>query len=373
MAQLSNVGPNVNQQRYVWYRNGWKQKPVRFDLINPLAQHQLRTVVAEIVGTWYSNPSVAEDQGLIALMQWTSGGHETYDESKRAMNRALAKFDDKIGPQSSLGVAIATWSEAHSMLTNRMIQLAGAARSLFVKRRLDWFVEDLGVKRLPKHKSLTRVKSRECAGLWLEYWFGWSASVGDIYAAVDVLQQQVPSFQIDGKGFAKRSYARWDNPGNGYFTREGGQIRIHAKVGAEVFVTNPNLYLANSLGLINPATVALDLIPFSWLVNWFVNINQFVNSWSKYLGLELRNPYHTIYCVLENGERWSGYSHIPTKTFHWNRTNSHGYCVKRRTGIPGVSLIFTSINRLSWTRAATAASLLVSLFINDRKPKGLKA
>lgn len=58
---------------------------------------------------------------------------------------------------------------------------------------------------------------------------------------------------------------------------------------AGVVVTNPNLWLGNKLGLINPLSVAWDLVPWSFVANMFVNIGQLLGSLTDLAGLSLRD------------------------------------------------------------------------------------
>jgi len=67
---------------------------------------------------------------------------------------------------------------------------------------------------------------------------------------------------------------------------EGSAVaRLRASYSAEVKVTNPNLFLLNKLGLINPAIVLWDLVPWSFLINRVINIPSFLESFTANVGL----------------------------------------------------------------------------------------
>jgi hypothetical protein len=51
------------------------------------------------------------------------------------------------------------------------------------------------------------------------------------------------------------------------------------------------LYLLSQLGLANPAAVAWELVPFSFVVDWFTDAGTFINSFTDFLGCSVTNSY----------------------------------------------------------------------------------
>jgi len=62
---------------------------------------------------------------------------------------------------------------------------------------------------------------------------------------------------------------------------------VKSTVAAQVVISNPNLWLLNRLGLINPVGVLWDAIPWSFLVGAFVNVNAMINSLTNEVGLNI--------------------------------------------------------------------------------------
>jgi hypothetical protein len=62
-----------------------------------------------------------------------------------------------------------------------------------------------------------------------------------------------------------------------------------ACLSGRVVVTNPNLFLANRLGLLNLPGVAWDLIPWSFVVNMVTNAAQMINSVTDFIGVACDN------------------------------------------------------------------------------------
>lgn len=124
---------------------------------------------------------------------------------------------------------------------------------------------------------------------------------------------------------------------------------------ADVRVTNPNLLLASRLGLTNPASIAWELVPFSFVVDWFGTVGEFLASWTDFDGLEFIQPMTTI--------MWkSSVDDYQKYLMPWDPPVSktiERFELKRTTGIAGPSILVRSYKPLSASRGLTAASLLV--------------
>lgn len=144
-----------------------------------------------------------------------------------------------------------------------------------------------------------------------------------------------------------------------------------AATGAEVAVSNPNLWLANQLGLINPGTIALELVPFSFVFGWFVNLEQVISSMTDLYGLTLSNgwkslAFNGVYQMTYYGQyKWSELVNgVPTTIIGAPHTRSFGQVVstmKRDLGLLRPVLHIAPLKAPHWRRAATAVSLLVLL------------
>lgn len=68
-----------------------------------------------------------------------------------------------------------------------------------------------------------------------------------------------------------------------------GNMTMRCNRSTQVEVSNPNLWLAERAGLLNIGSVAWDLVPWSFLLNMFVNLNQLVQSITDFVGLNFPN------------------------------------------------------------------------------------
>lgn len=266
-----------------------------------------------------------------------------------ASNKAYEKFISKMHESVSLGMALAERREAVSMIAKRCNDIADAYRAL---RRGDFkkFLARLDVPPKKRHRGLVQVRSKQVSALWLEYWFGWSPFVNDIYTGIQLLDSPYPSSRVTGAGVdhltQTTGFQRYD-------------MTAIVKCGAYVSVDNEMLYRANQFGVVNPALVAWELVPFSFLVDWFVPVGNYLRSYTDFVGLSIRDPY-TTYFLKGKGSYGSYYGEVLY-------ASADATYIERLLGLPGPVITLNLPNGLSVTRGATAISLVISLFLNDRK------
>lgn len=188
----------------------------------------------------------------------------------------------------------------------------------------------------------------------MEYQFFWAPTVDDIYATADILQQEIEPLYIKSHGVGKRDEVLYPlDAANRVEVRMKATVRI----GGKVAVQNPNLWLANQLGLVNPALWAYEAVTLSFVANWFVNISDFLGNLTRYAGLSFTDTWHTI-------------SHRETREWQWSdsRANPPWFVsgrnsslrVERKTGLPpGPALQLRAPWQLQPKRAAVAVSLLI--------------
>jgi hypothetical protein len=255
---------------------------------------------------------------------------------------------------------VVNWRERQQsldMIEKRANQLLSFATA--VKRRdFNGIKRSLGIVKITK-----KAEAKRAADLFLEFHFGWDPLIQDIGNAVEILQSPLRDKPVKARGKAIREnivFTRdYGSIVNGHYTsHQSAFIRAitQVTVSATVKVTNPNLYRANQLGFLNPATVAWELVPFSFVVDWFVPVGDFLNSFTEYCGLDFKDPcyFETVKTPAWSSQSW--YDPTPGKFASQTFT---GFWGKRILGIPSVNLNHRRYSGLSPTRAATAISLLL--------------
>lgn len=278
-----------------------------FTLGTPVTKTERRVSPDGYVSYFYSNTSTSNKTGKVILKRQTnhsltrasvkrneryawadawglnSPGAETaypltFNEVKEQTTQiALAKFNGKLRRgDANLGVTIAQWGQANEMITHRLSQVAG-----LLGRR----VKSLERKRPPKGYGASTHADQV-----LEVEFGWKPLFQDMHAAMyTVCQDGIPPTYLVGRHKQVINVA-----GEPVMLPRGWRSDSYlgtcqSCIAADVAVSNPNLWLLNRLGLINPLGVLWDAIPWSFLVNAFVNVNAMISSLTNEVGLDVRN------------------------------------------------------------------------------------
>jgi hypothetical protein len=248
--------------------------------------------------------------------------------------KAFNKFKDKIGANASLGVSLAESRQSLGMVTNRLLQLARFTNSLRKGRFRDAAVA-LGVQDSPqwkrlnrslgknslKYRTLSKIRnlpdsrpgvlrkgSKHFANNFLEFHFGWKPAIQDIYDTLEVLEKPVKGAMIKASAKLKlpaRSKEVINTSSDSGYRQTDQTWAQTVTLQAEVAVSNANFASLQQVGLINPATVIWETIPFSFVLDWFVNVGDFLDSFTAFAGLTLKNQQRTVYT--EFLEQWSEY------------------------------------------------------------------
>lgn len=132
-----------------------------------------------------------------------------------------------------------------------------------------------------------------------------------------------------------------------------GYVRV--TYGAQVRIENPNLWLAERAGLVNPLAVAWDIVPWSFVINMFTNVGSIVNSITDFAGIQFIDASRT-----ETHATSRRYNITTTYPGTGTRGGAAVARYKERT-LEGPTLpigLTFRIPDLTWSNAAMAASLM---------------
>lgn len=280
-----------------------------------------------------------------------TGVLQTYRESdfENAHSKAYDDLKASLGDSSQLAASLAEWrSSANSINDNaqQLLMLAIAVR----KRQWKAIPVILGKKR--RSQKWHRRLPTEFANRWLEYSFGWKPLIQDIWNALDVLQRPPPPQVVRGRGTSRGQWIfKGPVPNRETFVC---QSVVRVQLIGDVEVSNPNLWLLNQLGLINPASVAWELVPWSFVVDWFTNLGQVIGSVTDFAGLTLSDTATTV----------TGYT---TTSYTWVEPNGSLYDyfvgsnlqVARTSGFQSPAIYIKPFHGFSVARGANALSLAI--------------
>lgn len=196
------------------------------------------------------------------------------------------------------------------------------------------------------------------ANRWLEYQYGWKPLMGSIHDLGGRLQGQLKYPLI----LSAKSTARFDHSvqrkdqGYDFSAEESGSVttRYWARV------TNNLSAQVEAAGLINPASIAWELVPFSFVVDWFVPVGNVLDAMTATMGLEFvagcRNHRMTSHRKwYGNGGRNDIISdgHLATEFFDFQRSVLGGFQPPR---------LYGNENPFSTTHALNALALIRGLW-----------
>nr|UUW21418.1 MAG: maturation protein [Sanya fiers-like virus 52] len=270
-------------------------------------------------------------------------------------NRCYDKAKSKMSDRAEMGVALLELTKSLDMVEKRALQLYRFTRAI---KRMEFrnaayylgYTFDGGEV---WRKSPKPSRTKTAASNWLEYSYGWAPMVSDIGNAIDVLQSPVKTTHVSVSavdGAYPTIYSGNPSPGQYFNTKRWDISKRAVRMGFEVSVTNPNLWLANQLGFINPASVAWELVPYSFVLDWFANINQVIAASTDFYGLTIKNAYTSRYIggTMKSywGSPWYGFSDF----VFWK--------MRRDLGLISPVLSLKPSWLTGWARAANAVSLL---------------
>ena len=222
--------------------------------------------------------------------QRDDGIFEGVSEARSFAGPAYASAYDRLmtrargSKQAQLAITLATSRQSLAMVATRASQLARAISAV----RRGWLVdaaEILGKGYTSRARKLS--KRRSAADNWLELNFGWAPLYGDIHAAVEALASTPESFRINASGKQLVQDQSWSGKYPGYKIGFDAVMLKTIRLSGQMTSVNPDTLLLSQLGLVNPAAVAWDLVPFSFVVDWFIPVNKFINSMTADLGITL--------------------------------------------------------------------------------------
>lgn len=258
----------------------------------PLVYH---SVVGELVN-WYSCSTIWKPQfSDCEAYKIANAANWTNSDVVPVYNKAYAKLVGKLkSDQAELGASLGEYRQTVGMVEDRASQLVDLAKAA---RRNGW-IGSVGamIKRVKTSNEVSKKNLQKLGRNYLEVAFGWIPTIQDLHTGLEVLTSGIPPAWASAKAespIERRVTALAGSyPNLSSKAVTGGQVKV--RVGCGVVLTNHNLWLANQLGLINPVSVAWELVPNSYIIDYFVNVNDVINSWTDFVGVDIVRPYRTF-------------------------------------------------------------------------------
>ena len=279
------------------------------------------------------------------------------NEAYKALGaETYARFRGRLYKGSAaLGVTIGSYKQSRQMIVSRYRQMTLQADK-FEKRARRLLV----VGKSHNQRRLHAINMRNLGSQYLEMVFGWKPLLSDIHAAAKTvvdLSPQVRWVRASAQTYLDYTAIKEISKHSASTLRYSGVVR--RSQGAKVTVSNPNLWLRERAGLNNPAAVAWDLVPWSFVVNMFVNTGALVNSVSDFAGLTFSDPFDVKASVLTQ----DSYEFRSNGLIAYGGSSAFERDEKFQTptGLTRPPLVFR-VPDANWELAAIAGSLFLQKF-----------
>lgn len=135
------------------------------------------------------------------------------------------------------------------------------------------------------NKDFGRDAALAAGNTWLEWKYGWQSLMMDVEGLAEHIEE-VRHKDANLDGVIKTSLTRRHKITGPYSISQTPSIRgvredtvvLKGTLTCRFKINNPNLLLPAKVGLTNPLSVAWELVPFSFVVDWFIPIGKFIDA-----------------------------------------------------------------------------------------------
>lgn len=308
-------------------------------------------------------------------------------------NALLSRLREKVnGSSFHLGVTLAEGKMAMQMIASSATRLHSALRALkrgnipamykaltstqqgqrYNKFRENGYLhyDDFLARERKRGIFLSRkqIFDKDLSSIWLEAMYGWKPLVEDIYGGAQFLAERLenPDVHTVRARLRKVKIAEVASSNPTAIRLHNGRGEVSTNVIARIKSVN-NAVLS---GLADPLSVAWEVTPWSFVIDWVIPIGNYLEAAS------FSNSVSATYVVSTRKQlSWKGCSVIPGNSLRWLQL-AGGYGEARQkltfltrqilTELPAARPQVQPLGEVfSWNRAANAVALLI-----QQKPRG---
>ncbi|DAD50637.1 maturation protein [ssRNA phage SRR6960507_2] len=203
-------------------------------------------------------------------------------------NEAITNaLNDIASQKANIGETLGTMRQTVQMIRSPAGSLVNLLTSAWKDRSLRPYLKR-SVRDIRRHGIPETVASR-----YLEYIYGWVPLVNDIYGIMELMKDKSSRpLLLTGRGKSNRSQqtgsGRFNDFSNKSFCSIGPlneDVKVRCQLHGRIDPNATALRTLNQLGLLNPASLAWDLTPWSFVVDWFVPIGPVLSALTAPAGL----------------------------------------------------------------------------------------
>lgn len=225
----------------------------------------------------------------------------SYDltHSSLAYETAVGKVQDKVKDMKvNVAQAFAERQQTIDLFTSTASSIARAI-SAARKGNMKQAAKALGIKN-PKSD-----KGKDLAQKWLALQYGWKPLLSDLTGAVEHIASKEfpPVLKFHGVGRAHNSALRHVTQGTCEIIATELQYESKATVVLEYYAGNQTSRTLSQLGISDPLLLAWELLPYSFVVDWFLPVGAYLSRLCYDNGLNFKSGRVTKFST----NQWSTY------------------------------------------------------------------
>lgn len=255
------------------------------------------------------------------IVNYWEGDHQSYLEpnylgdirtnliepSQGLKDRLVAKLDNGLlsdlkDQKINLAQAFAEREQSVNLITNSLTRLAKGFRAA---RRGDLTGLAKAIGFHPSQKAIKLFRKQRvndnfqaAANLWLEAQYGWRPLLNDVYAAVEIFKEPLPRVVGYVKKRVREEQRDVIYKSDTYFKQQLIRSVTVRRQKCIWFALDDNAAStlttsASKLGLTNPLLIAWELMPWSFVVDWFFPVGNYLNTLDATFGLKFVDGYYT--------------------------------------------------------------------------------
>jgi hypothetical protein len=198
------------------------------------------------------------------------------------INEAEIKALNKLKDQDiNLGTFIAEFGETEKMIASHILKIARGVRKWRAGNPPKLWKLIRGSEGPGYPSRVAADTAKRLPASWLELQYGWKPLLSDIYGGIHHLTKPQRDPFIHVKGYSVRKSAVSMTPSAVAGTSKCWlefELKQEVWVSLYYLLNSPGLAEVSSLGLLNPAEIVWECLPYSFVVDWIVPIGPWMSS-----------------------------------------------------------------------------------------------
>jgi hypothetical protein len=300
----------------------------------------------DVTDQFYMSRSIGDPLGFSNSARLAARAANLASEMDTKLLLKLAAKRD--GARAQLGASLGEARTTLDMLANATLRPARAL--LFLKKgQFRAAASEIGINRANRKPGQT------AANFWLQYQYGWKPLYSDVKFLYDRFGEQAAKPMFIHAKVSKEITEEFHDHTKDWYESARATVGVTARYVPTAFSE------LDAQGLLNPLSIAWELVPFSFVVDWFVPVGNVLQAITATADLEFISGFRSskIQSDLTNYNNGSPDQQVLQRGSH--RTKSTRFIRNPFYSFPLPSL-YADETPFSSTRVANASALLTQLF-----------